>query len=76
MNDQLPVPDPEQVKQTIANSRRRRLKMEIAGLELEEIIARLEHQNRQRRLQRLQQVLSASPIESQPKQNPKEVSSQ
>lgn len=57
MNNQLPMPDREKVKQTVARSRRRRLEMEIVGLELEEVIAKLEHHNHQKRLQRLRQVL-------------------
>lgn len=53
MNNQLFMPDSEKVKQTVARSRRRRLEIEIVGLELEEVIAQLEHHNRQSRLQRL-----------------------
>ncbi len=53
MTDQRHRPDPEKVKQTISNSRRRRLEMEISGLELEEVIAKLEHHNRQQRLNRV-----------------------
>ncbi|MBW4622527.1 MAG: hypothetical protein KME17_24615 [Cyanosarcina radialis HA8281-LM2] len=65
-----PMPDPEQVKQTVARSRRRRLEMELAGLELEEVIAKFEHHNRQQRLQRIKRVLndpSTVPQESQQK---------
>jgi hypothetical protein len=47
------MPDPEKVKQTLATSRRRRLEMEISGIELEEVIAKLEHHNRQQRLNRI-----------------------
>ncbi len=39
MSDQPSIPDPEKVKQTVASSRRRRLEMEVVGLELEEVIA-------------------------------------
>jgi hypothetical protein len=53
MTDQRPMPDPEKVKQTLATSRRRRLEMEISGIELEEVIAKLEHHNRQQRLNRI-----------------------
>lgn len=76
MTNQPLMPDPEKVKQTIASSRRRRLEMEIVGLELEEVTAKLEHHNRQKRLQRLQQILSSSTTtESQPSaQNLQEVS--
>lgn len=64
MTDQQHMPDPEKVKQTIARSRRRRLEMEISGLELEEVIAKLEHQNRQQRLNRIKQTLSRLDAES------------
>jgi Mn-dependent DtxR family transcriptional regulator len=77
MNNQLSMPDPEKVKQTVARSRRRRLEIEIVGLELEEAIAQLEHHNRQKRLQRLRQVLGNSAMtESKPSEpNLEEVSS-
>lgn len=39
MSDRPSIPDPEKVKQTVASSRRRRLEMEVVGLELEEVIA-------------------------------------
>jgi hypothetical protein len=58
------MPDPEKVKQTIATSRRRRLEMEISGIELEEVIAKLEHHNRQQRLNRIKQTLSRLDSES------------
>ena len=64
MTDQQYMPDPEKVKQTIATSRRRRLEMEISGLELEEVIAKLEHHNRQQRLNRIKQTLSRLDAES------------
>lgn len=77
MTNQPLMPDPEKVKQTIASSRRRRLEMEIVELELDEAIAKLEHHNRQKRLQRLRQVLSSSTTtESQPsEQHPQAASS-
>jgi hypothetical protein len=58
------MPDPEKVKQTITRSRRRRLEMEISGLELEEVIAKLEHHNRQQRLNRIKQTLAGLDAES------------
>jgi hypothetical protein len=64
MTDQRHMPDPEKVKQTIATSRRRRLEMEISGIELEEVIAKLEHHNRQQRLNRIKQTLSRLDAES------------
>ncbi len=76
MSNHLPLPDPEKVKQTVANSRHRRLEMELAGLELEEVIAKLERHNRQQRMKRLTQVLNDGVTESQPfEQNTIEVSS-
>lgn len=76
MTNQPSMPDPDKVKQTVANSRRRRLEMELAGLELEEVLAKLEHYNRQQRMERLKQVLNGDATESQPaKQNPAQVSS-
>lgn len=65
MSNHLPMPDPEKMKQIIANSRRRRLEMEVVGLELEEVIAKLEQHNRQQRLRRLKQVLGSESPESQ-----------
>jgi hypothetical protein len=64
MTDQQHMPNPEKVKQTITNSRRRRLEMEISGLELEELIAKLECHNRQQRLNRAKQTLSGLDSES------------
>lgn len=69
MSDQPAMPDLEKVKQTIANSRRRRLEMELVGLELEEVIAKLEHYNRQQRLQRLHLVLNGDATQSQPSEH-------
>ncbi len=75
MSNQPPIPNPEKVKQTVAKSRRSRLEMELVGLELEEVIAKLEHHNRQQRMKRLKQVLNGSTTESQTsEQNPVEVS--
>lgn len=66
MSNELPIPDPQKVKQTLANPRRRRLEMKVVGLELEEVIAKLEQYNRQQRLKRLKQVLNYEATESQP----------
>ena len=60
MNNQPFMPDPEKVKQTVARSRCRRLEMEIVGLELEEVIARIEHDICQKRLARLRQSHTAA----------------
>lgn len=58
MTDKHPMPEPEKVKQTVANLRKTRLEMELFGLEMEEINARLEHEIRQQRLKRVQHSLS------------------
>jgi len=58
MTDQPTIPDPEKVKQTVANLRKTRLEMEESRLELEEITAKLEHDIRQKRLQRVRHSLS------------------
>lgn len=42
------MPDPERVKQQLANLRRTRLEMEESRLQLEEITAKLEYDIRQR----------------------------
>ncbi|PSB05010.1 hypothetical protein [Merismopedia glauca] len=65
MNPEYPVPDPDKVKQTIARSRRCRLEMELAGLQLEELISQLDLNLRQQRLERIKQIINGSPIESQ-----------
>ena len=48
MNQQN-TPDPKQVMQTVSKSRHRRRELELASLELEELISQLEKDNRQRR---------------------------
>lgn len=48
MNQQN-TPDPKQVMQTVSESRHRRRELELASLELEELISQLEKDNRQRR---------------------------
>jgi thiamine biosynthesis lipoprotein ApbE len=65
MSDPSRMPDPERVKQTIADSRRRRLEPEMVGLELDDVIAKLEQHNRLKRLQRLQPLLNGEYIKSQ-----------
>lgn len=47
------LPDSEKIRQTISKSRRCRQELELASLELEEIISQLEHDNRRRRSQYL-----------------------
>jgi len=58
MSDKHPMPEPEKVKQTVVNLRTTRLEMELFGLEMEEINARLEQNIRQQRLKRVQHSLS------------------
>jgi hypothetical protein len=36
------IPDPEKIKQTLAKAHRNCLEMELAGIQLEEVIAKLE----------------------------------
>lgn len=64
MNDKLRMPDPERVKQQVANLRQTRLEMEETRLELEEINAKLEHDIRQKRLMRVRRTLSVLVAES------------
>jgi hypothetical protein len=49
------------VKQTVANSRRSRQEMELAGLQLELLMAQLEQESQQRRMKQLSQVLMSVP---------------
>ena len=42
-------PTPQQVTQTVAKSRHHRRELELASIELEELIVQLEQDNRQRR---------------------------
>ena len=48
MNQQN-IPDLKQIKQTVSKSRHRRRELELASIELEELISQLEKDNRQRR---------------------------
>ena len=57
------MPEPERVKQQVANLRRTGLEMEESRLELEEINAKLEHDIRQKRLMRVRRSLSILPPE-------------
>jgi hypothetical protein len=65
MTDQPSMPDPEKVKQTVANLRKTRLEMEESRLELEEITAKLEHDMRQQRLKRIRRSLDNMTAETQ-----------
>ncbi|WP_017718710.1 hypothetical protein [Kamptonema formosum] len=65
MSEMPPVPDPEKVKQTVANSRRSRQEMELAGLQLELLMAQLEQESQQKRMKQLNKVLSVPDTEAQ-----------
>jgi hypothetical protein len=58
MSKQPRIPDPETAKRLLANLRRTHLEMEQFNLELAEINARLEKDNRQKRLSRLDKLLN------------------
>ncbi|AFZ11399.1 hypothetical protein Cri9333_0428 [Crinalium epipsammum PCC 9333] len=51
------IPEPQKIKQTSVKVRRAIQEMEIAGLELQEAIDRLEEDNRQQRLTRLKSAI-------------------
>ncbi|GAC1450489.1 MAG: hypothetical protein NVS2B14_05300 [Chamaesiphon sp.] len=51
------IPEPQKVKQTSVKVRRAIQEMEIAGLELQEAIDRLEEYDRQQRLTRLKSAI-------------------
>jgi len=52
-DERIDLPDRDRLDRTLAKARRACQEMEIAGLELEEAMARLECQIREQRLQRL-----------------------
>ena len=60
MNNQPYIPDPEVDKRLLGNLRRARLEMEEVGLQLEEVIARLDDNLRKQRLKRVQKSLNRS----------------
>ncbi|MGB3204864.1 MAG: hypothetical protein WBB28_07755 [Crinalium sp.] len=51
------IPEPQKIKQTSVKVRHAIQEMEIAGLELQEVIDRLEEDNRQQRLTRLKSTI-------------------
>ncbi len=53
-------PTPQQVTQTVAKSRHHRRELELASIELEELISQLEQDNRQRRSKYLVNLSSKS----------------
>ena len=58
--NQYPLPNREQIQQTISKSRKSRQQLELATLKLEEIIVQLEMVSRQNRNQRLTNQASSS----------------
>ncbi|MGK7904552.1 MAG: hypothetical protein AB4352_24730 [Hormoscilla sp.] len=60
MSEIQQMPDPERVKQTIAKAHRACQEMELAGLELQEVIDQLERNIREQRLQHLRRLRQVS----------------
>ncbi|MCC0178068.1 hypothetical protein I4641_13870 [Waterburya agarophytonicola K14] len=58
--NQYNLPTPQQVTQTVAKSRHHRRELELASIELEELIVQLEQDNRQRRSKYLVNLSSKS----------------
>ena len=58
MNQTKNIPDREKIQQTVTNSRLHRQELALASLQLEEVIVKLEQENRSRRIQHLDQVLT------------------
>lgn len=58
MSEPRKIPSLEQVQQTVANSRRRRQELELACLQLEDFILKLEEVSIQRRKQQLEKTLN------------------
>lgn len=63
MNRQPYMPNPEVDKRLLGNLRRARLEMEEVGLQLEEVIAKLDDNLRQQRSLRVQRSLNRSRTE-------------
>ena len=53
------IPEPEKIKQTLANAHRNCQEMELAGIYLEEAIAKIEQEILSRRKQQLGKVLNS-----------------
>ena len=51
------IPEPEKIKQTLARAHRNCQEMELAGIQLEEVIAKLDREILTQRKQRLGKVL-------------------
>ncbi|MEM8721148.1 MAG: hypothetical protein AAGE84_17925 [Cyanobacteria bacterium P01_G01_bin.39] len=50
------LPDHKKIKQTVLKSRQERRKLELASLELEELIVQLEQENRHQRSKQLNRI--------------------
>jgi hypothetical protein len=57
MNHQPTFPEPEKIKQTLAKARRSCQELELAGIQLEEVIVRLEQDSLNKRKQHLGRTL-------------------
>ena len=57
MNKKPVVPNPDKIAQTLSKAHRACQEMELAGLELEEVIVKLEQENRNQRKKYLSKVL-------------------
>jgi hypothetical protein len=51
------LPEPEKIKQTLARAHRNCQELELAGIQLEEVIAKLDREILTQRKQRLRKVL-------------------
>lgn len=58
------LPDPDKINQTLARAHRNCQEMELAGIQLEEVIAQLERENLTRRKRQLGKVLQQDKISS------------
>jgi hypothetical protein len=58
MSEPKKIPSLEQVQQTVANSRRRRQELELACLQLEDFILKLEEINIRQRKKQLEKTLN------------------
>ena len=56
------IPDPEKIKQTLVRAHRNCQEMELAGIQLEEVIAKLDQEILTQRKQRLGKVLDRGQI--------------
>ncbi len=57
MSSMYTLPEPEKIKQTLARAHRNCQEMELAGIQLEEVIAKLDREILIQRKQRLGKVL-------------------